>query len=514
MTKLPTPGRDDGHWGAILNDFLLTGHNSDGTLKGVQSVYNVKDYGAVGDGSANDTVAFAKAINSIPIAGGMLYVPDGIYKVDGILVNNRQDVCIMGSGGSSCIAPTAQHAGIIYKGCMRCHLSNLRIDGSINGGTIGLSITGNFDAKIFNLHINDMSGDGIYINGDDPAGAEIDVDNVTCRNNGGYGYHYVRMTVTDTGGVYLTNFRALYNTRGTGGISIESSNATSTPVFHVFVDTVADNYPATAVSLYNVAHCRFTRVWAGGSTSSSMFLVDGGGHMIEVDGAYFTNSNVKGYNLSINGTVNGVLLDNLDFDGSPAAHIHIGSSGANFFLGQYQAYGSAPLTDTLTNLYKRSNFMMQYGPGVFETDSRGQTATTVGFDDIRNPGKQKWLRNTDGTFQILNTAFNEEILGLQDNGQLRWNGGAWISKHLSDTSSWTPGAINAGTQVNTTVTVSGAIIGDTVATGFSLALPAGMLISGAVTAADTVTVTMFNASNKSHILNTGTIRADVWQHND
>lgn len=33
MSRLPTPGTDDGSWGDILNDFLLVEHNSDGTLR-------------------------------------------------------------------------------------------------------------------------------------------------------------------------------------------------------------------------------------------------------------------------------------------------------------------------------------------------------------------------------------------------------------------------------------------------------------------------------------------------
>lgn len=512
MTRLPKPGDDDGQWGTLLNDFLNVGHNNNGTLKNVQSAYNVKDYGASGDGITDDTSAFSNAINNIPSLGGLLYVPSGIYKVSGIVLNNRSDVCIMGSGTSSIIAPTRGNKGITYSGCNRCHLGNLKIDGSINGGANGISIAGNFDAKLFNIYINDMTGDGIYVDGDNPAGTEIEFYNVTCRNNGGYGYHYIRTTIKDTGGVYLTNFRSLYNTRGIGGIKIESSNTVATPVFHVFIDTVADNYPATAISIHNVAHCRFSRVWAGGSTSTSIFLIDGGGDMIEIDGAYITNGDTRGYNLSINGTVSGVIMDNLDFDGSPTAHIHIGSSGANFFLGQYQVFGSSPFTDTLTSLYNRSSFMMQHGPVIFETDSLGQPSTTVGIDDIRNPGKEKWIRNSNGIFQILNTAFNAGILELQDNGQFRWNGGTWISKHLSGTTPWTPGTIAAGVQANTTVTVTGATVGDTVATGFSVALPAGMLISGAVTAPDIVTVTVFNASGATQTLKAGTLRADVWQH--
>ena len=33
MARLPTPGGDTGNWGKILNDFLLTAHHNDGSLK-------------------------------------------------------------------------------------------------------------------------------------------------------------------------------------------------------------------------------------------------------------------------------------------------------------------------------------------------------------------------------------------------------------------------------------------------------------------------------------------------
>src|ERR1035437_10930734 len=33
MTRLPQPGKDIGTWGGILNDFLKTSHNPDGSLK-------------------------------------------------------------------------------------------------------------------------------------------------------------------------------------------------------------------------------------------------------------------------------------------------------------------------------------------------------------------------------------------------------------------------------------------------------------------------------------------------
>lgn len=33
MSRLPSPGSDDGQWGTILNDFLSVEHNADGSLK-------------------------------------------------------------------------------------------------------------------------------------------------------------------------------------------------------------------------------------------------------------------------------------------------------------------------------------------------------------------------------------------------------------------------------------------------------------------------------------------------
>ena len=173
----------------------------------------------------------------------------------------------------------------------------MRIDGSVNGGDIGIDIAGDLDAKFFNIYIGNMTGDAIYVNGDNVAGSEIELYNVTCRDNRGYAYHYARTTMTDTGGMYLTNFRALYNTQGLGGIKIEAKSSSAVPVFHVLMDVVADNYPATAVYLQNVAHCRFTRLWVGGASADAIFLVDGDGYMIEVDGCYFTNKNGQGYKL-------------------------------------------------------------------------------------------------------------------------------------------------------------------------------------------------------------------------
>ncbi len=46
-----------------------------------ENIYNVLDYGAVGDGVEDDTLAFDKALNAAKKTGGIVYVPAGYYNV-------------------------------------------------------------------------------------------------------------------------------------------------------------------------------------------------------------------------------------------------------------------------------------------------------------------------------------------------------------------------------------------------------------------------------------------------
>lgn len=117
MSRLPTPGEDQGNWGAILNDFLLREHTADGALKiradgtlsdfyqkpaggipasdlasSIQTALskanfalNVKDFGALGNGSTDDTAAIQAAINALPAAGGLIVIPAGTYVISASL---------------------------------------------------------------------------------------------------------------------------------------------------------------------------------------------------------------------------------------------------------------------------------------------------------------------------------------------------------------------------------------------------------------------------------------------
>ncbi len=185
MARLPTPGSDDGTWGDILNTFLKTEHNPDGSQKPLpqstiidleddldskatdatvvhlagaetilgaktfnantfldkgSQVYNVKAYGAVGDGVANDHVAIQAALTAAGAAeGGVVFVPAGTYLV-GVAVNIPSNVTLTGTGMMSVLKAAASMTAnniVVLQGVTDVTLSNLKLEHNGTGSQVG-----------------------------------------------------------------------------------------------------------------------------------------------------------------------------------------------------------------------------------------------------------------------------------------------------------------------------------------------------------------------------------------
>ena len=82
---------------------------------------------------------------------------------------------------------------------------------------------------------------------------------------------------------------------------------------------------------------------------------------------------------------------------------------------------------------------------------------------------------------------------------------------LQGSATWDPASIANNTGLSTTVTVTGAVLGDFALASFSLDLQ-GMSISACVSSANTVTVTLINVTGGAINLGSGTLRARVWHY--
>jgi len=87
-------------------------HESEDDMNGNGSEWNVRAFGAKGDGRADDTAAIQSAISACAEAGGgIVFLPTGTYRVDGTLRVGKK-VTLRGAGGSidGWGEPTTLHA--------------------------------------------------------------------------------------------------------------------------------------------------------------------------------------------------------------------------------------------------------------------------------------------------------------------------------------------------------------------------------------------------------------------
>lgn len=128
---------------------------------------NVRDYGAVGDGSADDSAAFVSALAANP----NLYVPPGTYKVSTLYPTNG--TWIRGAGPNSVLIPAGTNWVV---DCLSntVNVSDLLIDGGVTTANRSLSELGTVhglkawvggDVWIRDVAVRNCSGYGVFATG-------------------------------------------------------------------------------------------------------------------------------------------------------------------------------------------------------------------------------------------------------------------------------------------------------------------------------------------------------------
>lgn len=271
--------------------------------------YNLRFYGAKGDGVTNDTAAITAWIAAAPVGsggGGILYAPRGDYQHDNIIVGKR--VRIIGDGPPSeaqgNLSPTvftkrATTTGIGFQITEHAvHMEGLTFRGLVGNTGDGISIESNY-VTLRNISVYGMGQDGIRAGA---GGSNVNcwrLDNVICRNNGRYGFN----GDDGAGGI---------NANVGVAIALECSNNGSDGIFldncfgHTFINPLVSSNTGTGVHIGATAHlhCFIGGDFNEGNGGAQDILIDAGANQNHFFGAQTTRARVtdNGFTTTFLGT--------------------------------------------------------------------------------------------------------------------------------------------------------------------------------------------------------------------
>lgn len=124
---------------------------------GVQ-VVNVLQYGAVGDGVADDTAAIQAAIDAIGVAGGVAYIPSGTFLINSTLtLPDGNDFRLIGNGNSSVLKAGMTDGSAVLDCNTAQHFSlehfAIKKTGTAVANFVGIDMTGSQRYSIDNVTV-------------------------------------------------------------------------------------------------------------------------------------------------------------------------------------------------------------------------------------------------------------------------------------------------------------------------------------------------------------------------
>lgn len=153
---------------ATLSSYTLPSRQRGSTVR------DVRNYGATGNGTTDDTAAIQAAIDSLPSSGGTVTVPAGTYRVDAVIgLRLRSYMHLKLAADAKLVAKgnSAERYNIVYVNKVRdVEISGGQIVGERNShsGTTGewghgIFVRGSSNVTIRDLHVSNCWGDGLVV---------------------------------------------------------------------------------------------------------------------------------------------------------------------------------------------------------------------------------------------------------------------------------------------------------------------------------------------------------------
>lgn len=470
-----------------------------GQLLNDDNFYSVKnpDFGAVGDGTTNDTTAIQNCINASS-PGDVVFFPPGTYGVSAPIVRKPNRFYI-GSGGWNeyCVikvlngnSANFQAAGGV-SGVMVPESWDLNATIASGPVTIkNLKIDGNRANNATGQHCGFLLGHGEYWSHyENLYVAECKLDGFRFTPLGKNGSSLMAAGISD---FRLRDLLATANT-GDGLRSVKSSGIFATDVVADgnLLSFVNDGSGWVVDEAANWSIVGYLHMWNNGkyglrytdssyaSEISGVYVEDFG--RLGTTGEFLSGIECKTFNgrsprihdctISVNVPLSGVTHRGIVvFSNDSDAHAWVHDN-------EVRAEGTATAA--------MQGFVFDCGSGTSKLSLHEHANYAYGF----NAGLDKvYVSAASATFTFT------------------------PPRALTGTASWTPGTVGANTTATQTITVTDAALGDTVSLGYNQTLDNNMVLTGYVTAANTVTAKLRNLTGAGIAVTAGTVRATVFKH--
>jgi hypothetical protein len=425
-------------------------------------IEDVRSHGAVGDGVTDDRAALVAAIAALPATGGMILIPPGFdCHLSAGVTTGSKPVIFQGTGLSSKISGTGFTILTLAKD--KSGLRDLEIIDAVgHASTIAVDVNNGATG------VDDWFLENVHLTGTD-------------KNGVGLRQEFALKGTILGGEIKKFNHGVQPNNNG-----LLRSNANHYSGVKIRENAVGIQIGADDIDDLSLSGCTIEGNLIGISQASGKVSVTAT-HFEATGGATPTNVTVAGGNFSSFGCYYG---------------------GAGGIRDVIVTAGSGVHTSFADNF---SNGITHNGTGTFFVQAPANALSSTGTGAIQQLKAAGF--DGDGGTSALNFLF-QGYAGFQFSDPLIIGvGGAGLARVYTGTATWDPDEIASGASTSTTVTVTNASLGDQVILAFSVAVPAGVLLTGNVTAAHTVTATLGNLSGTNVNLASGTLRASVVRMN-
>ena len=434
--------------------------------KGTGIGVNVKDFGAKGDSSTDDTAAIKAAINSLPSGGGSVFFPAGTYVISDA-IQARNALKIFGEGNSSSVIyqTMPNKHGIAGTDILSFSIEDIRVVGAGSGAGIGIMFERyNNDATNYihakNVYVRTFGKDGIYVSN----GIVSRFDTVISESNGGNGFNLVGLNGVIGTSTSLNNCFA--NANALSGYRMDTMG------YMNFNACAADNN-AIGYEMLNAIGLTFNGCGAEGSTTAAFKIDAGYGNTIS--GGWMYKNKAIGVlitNNSIGATITGLSETSPEATATACVQVDAGSKATLLNIHNDKPNVLAAGTTQIINDVS--------GASSFNGSMDIQGALTLNGFNVSTQRGARWYvsdATTPDFSNVSNPIANDIFLYPNSRDIFQYDGAAWVYKGSIMTVKGDPGDLSPVSGPSTQAT--------------TLALTAAMLPSTQlITLGGNVTVTL------------------------